>query len=81
MEVGKQNTSVWLAAGREKKDMQVMQGTLTATMDDNKRHRVSEHMKSKQHEDFGRKAWMQGDRNINAWVTACPKEHNSLSAI
>jgi hypothetical protein len=49
-------------------------------MDDNRRHKVSEHVKSKQHEDFGRKAWMQSDRNSNAWVIACPKEHDSLSA-
>jgi len=51
----------WTAAGREKKDMQVAQGTLSATMDDNRRHRVNEHMKVKEKEDFGRKAWMQGD--------------------
>ncbi len=71
---------LWTSVGREKKDIQVTQGTLTATMDDNMRHRVSKHMKYKQHEDFGRKAWMQSDRNNIAWVTACPKEHNSLSA-
>ena len=60
--------------------MQVAQGTVSATMDDNMRHRVSKHMKSKQHEDFGRKAWMQSNRNNNARITACPKEHNSLNA-
>jgi len=60
--------------------MQVAQGTLSATMDENMRHRVSEHTKSKQHEDFGRKAWMQSDRISSAWVTACPKEHRSLNA-
>ena len=56
------------------------QGSLTATMDDNNRHRVSEHTKGKEHDDFARKAWLQSDRNISAWVTACPKEHISLDA-
>jgi hypothetical protein len=37
-------------------------------------------MKGKHHEDFVRKAWMQSNRNNNAWVTACPKEHSSLNA-
>ena len=49
---------LWTAEGREKKDMQAAHGTMSATMDDNKRHRVNEHMKSKEREDFGRKAWM-----------------------
>jgi len=49
---------LWTAAGREKKDMQVVQGTLLATMDDNMRHKVNERMKGKEREDFGRKAWM-----------------------
>ena len=60
--------------------MQVAQGTLSATMDDNKRHMVNEHIKVKEKEDFGRKAWMQIDRSNNAWVTACPKEHIYLNA-
>ena len=71
---------LWSAAGKEKKDVSVAQDILTATMDDNRRHIVSEHMKSKQHEDFGRKAWMQSDRNNNTWVTTCPKELSSLNA-
>ncbi len=71
---------LWTAARGEKKDMRVAHGTLSATMDDNKRQRISEHMKSKQHEDFGRKAWMQSTMNNGARVTACPKEHNSLNA-
>ena len=49
---------LWTAAGREKKDMQVAHGTLSATMDDIMRHKVNEHMKGKEREDFGRKAWM-----------------------
>ncbi len=56
------------------------QDTLSATMDDNTRHMVNEHMKGKQKEDFARKAWMQSDKISNAWVTSCPKEHNSLQA-
>ena len=71
---------LWTSAGREKKEMQVTQGTLSATMDEIRRHRVNEHTKSKQHDDFGRNAWMQSDKNNSAWVTAFPKEHNSLSA-
>ena len=70
----------WLQAGKEKKDHYVTQGSLTATMDESKRHRVSEHMKGKEHDDFARKAWIQSDRNSSAWVTACPKEHSSLDA-
>jgi len=53
---------LWSAAGKEKKDATVTQGSLmTATMDDNMRHGVSEHMKGKEHDDFGRKAWLQID--------------------
>ncbi len=32
------------------------------------------------HTNFGRKAWMQSDKASNAWVTACPKEHNAFTA-
>jgi hypothetical protein len=71
---------LWSDAGKEKKDDYVTQGSLTATMDDNRRHMVNEHMKGKEHDNFERKAWLQRDRNINAWVTSCPKEHNSLDA-
>jgi len=71
---------LWSAAGKEKKDLHVAQGSLSATMDDNRRHRVNEHIKDKQHAGFGSKAWMQSDRNNNAWVTTCPKEQSSLSA-
>ena len=71
---------MWSAAGKEKKDDTVTQGSPAATMDDKRRHRVSEHMKGKEHDDFGRKAWLQSDRNSNAWVTSCPKEHISLNA-
>jgi len=71
---------LWTAAKREKKDLQVAQGTMSATMDDNMRHIVNEHMKDKQQEDFGRKAWMQSGKNNNAWVTTCPEEHRSLHA-
>ena len=60
--------------------MQVAQGTLSATMDDSTRHKVSEQMKVKEREDFGRKAWMHIDKSSSAWVTACPKEHNHLNA-
>ena len=49
---------LWSAARKEKKDDYVTQGSLTATMDDSRRHRVSEHMKGKKHDDFGRKAWL-----------------------
>ena len=64
----------------EKNDLQVAQGTLSATMDESRRHRFNEHMKGNQQEDVERKAWMQSDRNSNAWVTTCPKEHNSPNA-
>ncbi len=37
-------------------------------------------MKARDHMEFARKAWMQSNRNISAWVTACPKEHNALNA-
>ena len=67
---------LWSTTRKEKNDVCVTQGSLAATMDDIRRHRVNEHMKGKLHEDFGRKAWMQSDRNNNAWVTTCPKEHS-----
>ena len=70
---------LWSAAEKEKKDLNVWQGSLSATMDDIRRHRLNEHMRGKQTEDFGRKAWMQCDRNSSAWITACPKEHSSLN--
>jgi hypothetical protein len=47
---------LWSVAGTEKKDDTVTQGGLTATMDDNNKHIENEHMKGKQHDDFGRKA-------------------------
>jgi hypothetical protein len=71
---------LWSDAGKDKKDDYVTQGSMTATMDDKRRHRVNEHMKGKEHDNFGRKAWLQRDRNNNAWVTTCPKEHSSLDA-
>ncbi len=71
---------LWSAAEREKKDLSVWQGSLSATMDDSRRHMLNDHMQGKQKEDFGSKAWMQCDRNSSAWITACPKEHNSLSS-
>jgi hypothetical protein len=49
---------LWSPAGKEKKNDYVTQGSPTATMDDNMRQRVSEHMKGKEHDDFGRKAWL-----------------------
>ena len=70
---------LWSAAGKEKKDSHVAQGSLSATMDDHMRHKLIEHMKGTHQDDFGKKAWMQSDRNNNAWVTACPKEHSSLN--
>ncbi len=47
---------LWSAAGKEKKDMHVTQGSLTATMDDSKRIRINKHMKGTEHDEFGRKA-------------------------
>ncbi len=49
-------------------------------MDDDMRHRLDEHFEGKPHEDFGRKAWMQSDRNSSRWITTCPKEHIALNA-
>ena len=40
---------LWSDARNEKKDVYVTQGSLTATMDDNRRHMVNEHMKDKEH--------------------------------
>jgi len=71
---------LWSAAGKEKKDLRVAHGSMSATMDDTRRHKINEHMRGKQHTDFGRKAWMQSDRSSIAWVIACPKEHDSLNA-
>ncbi len=70
---------LWSAAEKEKKDLNVSQGSLSATMDYSRRHRLNEHMQRKQKDDFGRKAWMQCDKNSSAWITACPKEQSSLS--
>ena len=55
---------MWSGAGKEKKDNYVTQGSLTATMDDNMRHRLSEHMKGKEHDDFGRKTWLHSDIKV-----------------
>ncbi len=49
-------------------------------MDDNRRHYLNEQIRSMPKEDFGRKAWLQSDRNSNTWVTVCPKEHTALNA-
>ncbi len=67
-----------------------MQGSLTATMDESKRHRVDEHMKDKEHDNFGRKAWLQSDKNIarvgdnmpeGAQFTECKAISGSVSDI
>ena len=71
---------LWSDAGNERKDAYVTQGSLSATMDDSRRHRVHEHMKNKEQDNFGRKAWLQSDKNNSAWVTSCPKEHSSQDA-
>ena len=71
---------LWSAVGKEKNDLHVAHGSLSATMNDIRRHIINEHMRSKQQEVFGRKAWMQSDLNSGAWVTTCPKEHISLNA-
>jgi hypothetical protein len=68
---------LWSAAGKGQKDLQVSQGSLSPTMDNIKRYKLNEHLTNKQSDDFSRKAWMQIDRNSNAWVTACPKENNA----
>jgi len=68
-------------ARNDKKDVYVTQGSLTTTMDDSRRHMVNEHMKNNEHDNFGRKAWLQSDRSSSAWVRACPKEHSSLDAM
>ncbi len=70
---------LWLSAEKEKKDSSVSQGSLSATMDDNMIHKLNEHMRGKQHDDFERKAWMQRDKSSSAWVTSCLKEHISLN--
>jgi hypothetical protein len=49
-------------------------------MDESMRHIMDRIMKARNHKEFARKAWMQCDRSNNAWVTACPKEHNALNA-
>ncbi len=54
-------------------------GSLSATMDERRRHRLNERMQGKHHDEFGRKTWMQCDKSSSAWVPACPKEHNSLN--
>jgi len=51
---------LWTTIGKEKKDHYVTQGSMTATMNYNRRHIVSVHMKGKEHDDFARKAWIHG---------------------
>jgi len=46
---------LWFAAGKEKKDLHVAHGSLSATMDASKRYRLNEHMKGNHQDDFGRK--------------------------
>ncbi len=67
-------------AGKGHKDLQVSQGSLSAIMEDNKRHWLNKQFEGKPHEDFGRKAWTHSDRNNSAWIIACPKEHIALNA-
>lgn len=71
---------LWSVAGKENKNPNVAQGILIRNIEDSRRHMLNEHMKGKPHDDFGRKAWIQSDRNSNAWVTTCPKEHIALNA-
>ncbi len=71
---------LWSATGKEKKDVNVWQGSVTATLEDSRRHMLTAHMTAKHHEDFGRKAWIQCDRSSSAWVTSCPKEQSALNS-
>ncbi len=63
-----------------RKDLHVTQGSLSATVDDNMRHKMDRFMRARDHKEIARKAWIQGDKNNNAWVTSCPKEHSALNA-
>ena len=56
------------------------QPALTLVLDESKKHDVSVRMEKRQRADFGKKAWVQSDRSSNAWVMACPKEHNKSNA-
>jgi hypothetical protein len=71
---------LWSAARKEIKDLHVTQGSISAMMDDNRRHKLDTQMKELEHSEFQRKAWMQIDMASSAWVTACPKEHSALNA-
>jgi hypothetical protein len=71
---------LWSAARKENKDLHVTQGSISAMLDDIMRHKLDRQMKESGHSEFQRKAWMHIDRSSSAWVTACPKEHNSLNA-
>ncbi len=47
---------LWTAAGREKKDLHITQGSMSATVDDSKRVRLDKQMKELGHSEFERKA-------------------------
>ncbi len=70
---------LWTAAGREKKNLHVTQGSLLAIIDDIKRYKLDRLIQAMGHQEFERKAWMHEDKYSSAWVTACPKEHNALT--
>ncbi len=71
---------LWTAAGGKTKDLHMTQGSLSAIVDDSRRHNLDKRMRERSHTEFERKAWMQADKYSSAWVTACPKEHSKLTA-
>ncbi len=59
--------------------MHVTQGSISAIMDDSKRHKLNKFMHDMEHKEFRREAWMQIDKDNSAWVTTFPKEHSAFT--
>jgi hypothetical protein len=72
---------MWTTAEGAVKETQTSHATLIATLDETRRMKIDREFKSRDHTDFGRKAWTQVDKMSNTWVTTCPKEHSALNAM
>ena len=70
---------LWTAAEGTRKDNVVSQATLTTILEESMREWVGREISQRVPSDFVRKAWMQSDKTIIAWVTACRKEHIGLN--
>jgi len=72
---------LWAQFQVGKKEATVSQASLTTTLAESRRHFVDKTLRNTPQTNFERKAWMQSDKKIGAWLWACPRGELTLNAI